>query len=107
MSSITLADVAQKTDVLAVACSKCDRIGKYPLATLIERHGRSFSIPAVLNDMSIGCARRGIVSAYDMCGVHCPELAEFFLALESMQSCGVRYAANATASSPFAGRKPA
>ena len=26
--------------------------------------------------------------------------------LESMQSCGVHYAANATASSPFAGRKP-
>jgi hypothetical protein len=25
---------------------------------------------------------------------------------ESMQSCGVHYAANATASSPFAGRKP-
>jgi hypothetical protein len=28
------------------------------------------------------------------------------LALESMQFCGVRYAANATASLPFAGRKP-
>jgi transposase len=27
-------------------------------------------------------------------------------ARESMQSCGVHYAANATTSSPFAGRKP-
>jgi hypothetical protein len=34
---ITLAEVAAKTDVLDVACGRCDRTGWYPLATLIER----------------------------------------------------------------------
>jgi hypothetical protein len=32
--SLTLADVAAKTDVLAVSCRRCDRAGRYPLATL-------------------------------------------------------------------------
>jgi hypothetical protein len=34
---ITLADVATKTDVPVVACSRFDKTGRYPLATLIER----------------------------------------------------------------------
>jgi hypothetical protein len=35
--SLTLADVADRTDVLAVACGRCERAGRYPLATLIGR----------------------------------------------------------------------
>jgi hypothetical protein len=33
--SLTLADVAARTDMLAVACSRCDRAGRYPLARLM------------------------------------------------------------------------
>jgi hypothetical protein len=33
--SITLADVAARTDTLAIACTRCDRAGKYPVANLI------------------------------------------------------------------------
>jgi hypothetical protein len=36
---ITLDQVATHTAVLAVACSRCDRAGRYPLDTLIARHG--------------------------------------------------------------------
>jgi hypothetical protein len=46
--SITLADVAAKTPTLAVACTRCERTGHYPVKPLISRHGKSFSIPELL-----------------------------------------------------------
>jgi hypothetical protein len=73
-----LGDVAARTDALEVACTRCDRAGRYPLATLIERHGRSFPIPT-LRAFSEDCPKRFSVSAYDLCGVHCPELARLFM----------------------------
>jgi hypothetical protein len=30
--SLTLLDVAGKTDTLVIACSRCDRAGRYPVA---------------------------------------------------------------------------
>jgi hypothetical protein len=77
--SITLGDVADHTMVLAVACSRCARAGRYNLDTLIARHGEGFSIPKLLRLLSKDCVKRASVSAYDLCGVHCPELPGFFL----------------------------
>jgi hypothetical protein len=77
--SITLADVAAKADVLDVACSQCERTGRYEVATLIERHGWLFTVPELLREVSIDCVRRASVSQHDLCGVHCPELAALFL----------------------------
>jgi hypothetical protein len=37
--SISLAEVAAHTEVLAIACSRCDRAARYRLDTLIVRHG--------------------------------------------------------------------
>ena len=42
--SITLADVAKQTDELAIACSKCDRTGRYRPQPLIQRYGPQFAI---------------------------------------------------------------
>jgi hypothetical protein len=36
---LTLADFAAKTDRLVVACSRCDRRGRYSLAKLIANYG--------------------------------------------------------------------
>ena len=77
--SITLGDVAEHTTVLAVACTRCERAGKYRLETLIARHGADFGIPDLLRLLSDDCVKRASVSAYDLCGVHCPELPGFFL----------------------------
>jgi hypothetical protein len=78
--SFTLKDVARKTDTLVVACGRCDRAGRYPVATLIEKHGRSFPIPAVLRMLSDDCPKYTSLAAInDNCGLHCPELAGFFL----------------------------
>ena len=51
MGSFTLAQVAARTDVLAVACSRCERAERYPLATLIERYGRIFTVPLLLDEL--------------------------------------------------------
>jgi len=48
--SLTLGDVAAKTDVLAVACTRCDRTGRYPLAALIEKHVPAYTIPTLLHE---------------------------------------------------------
>ena len=37
VGNITLQEVMAHTDVLAVACSRCERTGRYPMAILIGR----------------------------------------------------------------------
>jgi hypothetical protein len=82
--SISLAEVAANTEVLAVACSRCNRAGRYRLDTLIARHGGDFDIPELLRLLSGDCLKRNSLSAYDLCGIHCPELSTFFGRLGSL-----------------------
>ena len=53
--------------------------GRHRLDTLIINHGRRFGIPSLLAKLSVDCPKRQSVSAYDLCGVHAPELSELFL----------------------------
>lgn len=76
--SITLFQVVARASVLAVACTRCDRAGRYGMDTLIARHGPDFSIPELLRLLSAGCPKRASVSAYDLCGIHCPDLSSLF-----------------------------
>ena len=76
--SITLGAVAERTAVLNVACYRCERAGRYRLDTLIAQHGLDFGIPQVLRLLSADCPSAP-VSAYDLCGIHCPELPARFL----------------------------
>jgi hypothetical protein len=80
--SITLGEAAEHTAVLTVACTRCERAGRYKLETLIARHEAGFGIPKLLRLLSKDCVKRASVSAYDLCGVHCPELPGFFLGEE-------------------------
>jgi hypothetical protein len=80
--SITLGEAAEHTAALTVACTRCDRAGKYRLETLIARHGVDFGIPDLVPLLSKDCVKRASVSAYDLCGVHCPELPVLFLGKE-------------------------
>jgi hypothetical protein len=72
--SITLGAVAAHTAVVTVGCSRCDRAARYRLDRLIARHGPACCIPDVLRLLSKDCVLRASVKAYDLCGVHCPEL---------------------------------
>ena len=73
MGSFTLAEVADRTDVLTVSCSKCDRAERYPLVILIRRHGRIFTVPMLLRELSKGCP------IDHLCGLCCPKLPALFI----------------------------
>ena len=77
-ASITLGMVAERTPSLAIACSRCDRAGRYYLDTLIARHGPDLKIPQLLDVLSVDCPKRKSQSATDLCKIHCPRLAELF-----------------------------
>jgi hypothetical protein len=71
--SITLAAVAERTAILAVACSRCERAGRYRLDTLIAQHGAAFGVPMLLRLLSQDCPKRASVSVYDLCTAqNCP-----------------------------------
>lgn len=76
--SITLDQVAERTAVLVVACSRCTRAGRYHLETLIARYGQHCGVPELLRLLSADCPKRASISAYDLCGIHGPELSALF-----------------------------
>lgn len=78
--SITLADVAAKSQSLNIACSRCERAGRYRLDSLIALHGADFGIPILLDVLAADCPRLNSVSMYDRCGIHCADCPRFFLA---------------------------
>jgi hypothetical protein len=80
--SITLGAVAERTAVLNVACTRCERVGRYNLDVLIARHGPNFGIPMLLRKLAADCPKRKSRSAYDLCGVHCPDLSALFMKRE-------------------------
>jgi hypothetical protein len=79
MACITLAEIADRTAVLSVACNRCDRAGHYSLPALIAEHGAECGIPTLLGLLSAECLNRAALSVYESCGVHCPELSALFM----------------------------
>ena len=50
--SLTLAQIADRLDMVKVRCSKCDRRGRYRMSTLIERYGADFAGPDLRDKLS-------------------------------------------------------
>jgi hypothetical protein len=69
----TLADVVAQTNALAIACNKCDRAGRYSVATLIERYGSQFAVAELLRLLSVGCPMRESINPCALCGIHMVE----------------------------------
>jgi hypothetical protein len=76
--SIIPSDVAQRTEALVVACSRCDRAERYLVAKLIETYGAALPIPWLLRTLSADCPKRQSDTHYGQCGVHCPDLPALF-----------------------------
>jgi hypothetical protein len=76
--SIILGDVAQRAQVLAIACSRCERAGRYPVVTLIARYGAACPVPLLLRRLSADCPKRQVESQYDTCGMNAPDLPTLF-----------------------------
>jgi hypothetical protein len=79
VSAIILADVAKHTDVLRIACTRCDRADSYPVRALLWRYGRYAKVPDLLRRLSTDCLRRQSRDPHDEYIIHCPDIAELFL----------------------------
>ena len=68
-TSVTLADIAARIDMLEIRCGRCDRAGR-----LIEQHGGSMRLPDLRTALVMGCDHAG-GHDYDRCDVFFPQLA--------------------------------
>ena len=72
-TSITLADIATRIDMLEIRCGRCDRIGRR-VSRLIEQHGGSMLLPDLRMKLVQGCDHAG-GHDFDRCDVFFPQLA--------------------------------
>lgn len=72
--SVALQDVAERTTELEVACSRCERRGKYATARLVAKFGPDFPMTE-LGAVLANCPRKN-APVYERCDVYFPHLAE-------------------------------
>jgi hypothetical protein len=72
--AIIFGDLIGKLDVLAVACDKCGRAGRYPLKRLIDDRGRNATVVDWPDELTADCPKRVRVNWSDRCGAKCPDL---------------------------------
>jgi hypothetical protein len=64
--------------VLAVACDKCGRDGRYRLTTLADATGRDGKLTDWLYGLTRDCPRKLKPGYSDPCGARCPDLPKVF-----------------------------
>ena len=72
--AIIFGDLIGKLDVLRVACSKCDRAGRYRLDRLIKDRGREVRITDWLDEITADCPKKSAHNWNDQCAARCPDL---------------------------------
>jgi hypothetical protein len=91
--AITFGDLDGKTDVLRVACRKCERNGHYHVAGLIERYGCDGRL-VDWKELTVNCPRRANdrIAFHDICGACFADLARH--ACQYVARCCPRHGAN-------------
>jgi hypothetical protein len=77
--SVTLGEVARAHRGASRGVRPVRACGQYRLQTLIARHGVDFGVPDLLRLLSDDCPKQKSITAYDRCGIYCPELPSLFL----------------------------
>ena len=73
-TSVSLADIATRIDMLEIRCSRCDREGRLRVSRLIEQHGGSMRLPDLRMELVQGCDHAGGHGS-GRCDVFFPQLA--------------------------------
>jgi hypothetical protein len=73
--SVSLAEVASRTTHIELACTRCDRRGRYRLDGLIQRFGPDFGMTALPGEL-VDCPNRKVVNPSKRCDVLFPGLLE-------------------------------
>lgn len=74
----TLCEVAACTPMLQVACSRCERCGRYRLDALIARHGAEVDVRVIVPELVADCPRREDAALVERCCVLTSELPALF-----------------------------
>ena len=72
--AIIFGGLVGKLDALEVACGKCGRKGRYPVARLIEQHGRDAKVVDFLAEITADCPKKRAGNMSDQCAARCPDL---------------------------------
>lgn len=67
--AVALGDVAARASHIEIACSRCERRGRYRLARLVARLGPDFAMTD-LGDELANCPRRHAMGHGDRCDVY-------------------------------------
>lgn len=73
--SLSLGDVAARATHLHVACTRCERHGRYNLQRLVATHGADFAMTDLGTKLA-DCTRRNLTSHGERCDVYFPGLVE-------------------------------
>jgi hypothetical protein len=74
----TLGEVAARTSMLQVPCSRCERRGRYRLDTLIARHGAGAGVRVIVPELTADCPQRDAAALMERCDIPFPELLKLF-----------------------------
>jgi hypothetical protein len=70
----TFGDLDGKLGMLRVECQKCERVGQYWVARLIEQRGRDAKIVDWLDEITADCPKNSEHNWSDQCAAQCPDL---------------------------------
>jgi hypothetical protein len=83
MNTQTLRDVAKRINVIEIRCTKCDRLGRMKLSTLIERYGADFATPDLRTTLNAGCEHADAM-INQQCDLYFPQLMRGLSASEGL-----------------------
>lgn len=73
--AVKLGAVAALASHIAVACSRCERKGRYHLTRLVAHYGPDFPMTDLGSELA-NCPRRTAASPHERCDVYFPGLAK-------------------------------
>lgn len=73
--SIALAEIAAKTSHIDLACTRCERRGRYRLAPLVDRLGPDFALTDLGAELVV-CSNRNEPNPGKRCDVYFPGLTK-------------------------------
>ena len=74
----SLSEIATRTSMLAVVCSRCERRGRYRLDTLIARHGADPGARVIVPEITADCPQRESAVLMERCDILFPDLLKLF-----------------------------
>lgn len=71
--SVSLGEVAARASHISIACSRCDRKGRYRASRLVAEYGADFAMTDLGAELAV-CPRRAAAAQHERCDVYFPGL---------------------------------